>query len=206
VKIGILGMQGDIEEHEATLRSMHVTPLRVKTLEHLSQVQGLIIPGGESTTMIRLLNLNGLTQHLVNWIVQNDIPVFGTCAGMILMSKKIVNYPHQPTLGLMDIEVERNAFGRQVDSFEIFLDVKGIEGPQVPARFIRAPVITSLAPDVQVLSEYEGQVVMARQGNLLACSFHPELLNETRIHRFFVRELVEPRLRDPGLVQTIPRE
>ncbi len=201
VKIGILGMQGAIEEHEAMLSSLGVDTIRVKKPNHLEEVDGLIFPGGESTTMIKLINFTGLKEPLKEYIGVKKMPVFGTCAGMILLSKTIDNYASQETLGLIDIEVRRNAFGRQIDSFEEELEVKGIRGEPVKAVFIRAPIIDRAGEDIEILALHEGKIVMARFDNILVSSFHPEITDDKRVHEYFlgmVREWQESRKSTAG--------
>jgi len=186
VKIGILGMQGAIEEHEAMLSSLGVESIRVKKPSQLEEVDGLIFPGGESTTMIKLINFTGLKEPLIEYIARKKMPVFGTCAGMILLSKSIDNYTAQETLDLIDVEVRRNAFGRQIDSFEEELVVEGIEGEPVKAVFIRAPIIDHAGEEVEILAKHEEKIVMARYENILVSSFHPEITEDKRIHEYFL--------------------
>ena len=184
IVIGVLALQGDFAEHEAVLRRLGVEAREVRLPSDLDGVAGLIIPGGESTTITRLMKAYGLIEPIRRFAAHN--PVWGTCAGMIVMAKKATNLD-QETLALMDIEVERNAFGRQVDSFETDLQIDEVAGPPVRALFIRAPLIASVGPGVKVLAEIEGQgIVAARQGNLLVTSFHPELTEDGRMHRYFL--------------------
>lgn len=186
--VGILAMQGAIEEHEHLLHEMGVKTLRVKTPKHLESVSGLIFPGGESTTMIRLLRFTGLIEPLSFWIKERCMPVLATCAGMILLSAKIDNYPQQPTLGLLDIHVVRNAFGRQIDSFEEPLLINGYE-KALNAVFIRAPVVSVMGKNVKPLAKHTDSIVMVKQGNTVACSFHPELTGDPRIHQDFLKRV-----------------
>jgi 5'-phosphate synthase pdxT subunit len=194
MKLGVLALQGDFAEHAAALRRLGHTPVEVRLPRDLAGVEGLIIPGGESTTIGMLAEQYGLIEPIRE--LAETRPVWGTCAGAIFLSKDARRA--QPLLGLMDIAVERNAFGRQVDSFEMDLDVpalaeRGANGHgQAEARpfhavFIRAPLIERVGPGVEVLSRLpDGRIVAARQGNLLATSFHPELTRDDRFHELFV--------------------
>lgn len=186
--IGILSMQGAIEEHEQMLHSMGVSTLRVKTPKHLELISGLIFPGGESTTMIRLLRFTELIEPLNYWIKERCLPVLATCAGMILLSSKIENYPNQQTLRLLDIQVIRNAFGRQIDSFEEPISILNYDHP-FNAVFIRAPVVSALGKNIEPLAKHEDLVVMVKDKNIVACSFHPELTGDTRIHQEFLKRV-----------------
>ncbi|MFN8639791.1 MAG: pyridoxal 5'-phosphate synthase glutaminase subunit PdxT [Dehalococcoidia bacterium] len=192
VRIGVLALQGDFAEHIEHLRAVGAEPLEVRTLAQLALCDGLIIPGGESTTIARLLLAFDLMDPLRTRI-EHGLPVWGTCAGAIMLARRVPALD-RPPIGAMDITVDRNAFGRQVDSFEADLDVRGIEDGPLHAVFIRAPVIRDLGPAVEVLAQLEdGRVVACRQGSLLATSFHPELTGDTRFHRLFV-QLVRQRL------------
>lgn len=181
--IGVLAMQGAFQKHVAALQRCGVEGREVRTAEEIAGSAGLILPGGESTTIGMLLERFALTDAIRN-LAARGAPILGTCAGMILMAKGIVG-SDQPRLGFMDIAVRRNAFGRQVDSFETDLEVKGFDRP-VRAVFIRAPYIESVAPQVEVLAEFEGKPVLARQGNFLVAAFHPELTDDPRIHQYFL--------------------
>ena len=187
--IGVLALQGDFAEHIASLRACGVEGIEaveVRTLEQLAVVDGLIIPGGESTTIARLLIAFGLMEPLRDRI-RAGLPAWGTCAGAIMLANEVTNLD-RPPIAAMDITVERNAFGRQIDSFEADLDIAGMEGPPLRAVFIRAPVITRAGAGVEVLSRIEdGRIVAARQGRLLATSFHPELTADHRMHALFAR-------------------
>ena len=191
--IGVLALQGDFAEHLASLRDCGVpgiAAIEVRTLTQLESVDALIIPGGESTTIARLLIAFDLMEPLRARIRQG-MPVWGTCAGAIMLAAEVTNLD-RPPIGAMDITIERNAFGRQVDSFEQDLDVAGIEGPPVHAVFIRAPVITRAGAGVEVLSRLDdGRIVAARQGRLLATAFHPELTPDHRLHALFARMVLE---------------
>lgn len=182
--IGVLALQGDFAEHEAILRGLGAQTRQVRLPADLIGVAGLIIPGGESTTITRLMAMYGLLEPIRAFAARN--PVWGTCAGMIVMAKQATDLDREG-LELMDISVQRNAFGRQVDSFETGLTIKGIAGPPVRAIFIRAPLIQSVEAGVEVLAALEdGRVVAARQGHLMVTSFHPELTNDTRLHAYFL--------------------
>lgn len=189
MNIGVLALQGDFAEHIAVLKRLGVQATEVRLPEHLAGLDGLIIPGGESTTMGKLAVHYGLIEPLRSFGMQK--PVWGTCAGAIFLSRDA--HRDQPLLELMDITVERNAFGRQVASFEVDLQVPALNGmgndgaPPFRAVFIRAPLIEAVNGDAQVLAQLlDGRVVAARQGHLLATSFHPELGEDDRFHRFFV--------------------
>ncbi len=188
MKIGVLALQGDFAEHAVMLKRLKVEPVEVRLPEHLKSLDGLIIPGGESTTIGKLATDFGLMEPLRQF-GQNHA-IWGTCAGAIFLSKDVRR--KQPLLGLMDITVERNAFGRQVDSFEVDLDVPVLNratGTQQAyhAVFIRSPIIESVGEDARVLaSTPNGKIVAAQQGHLLATSFHPELTNDTRFHEYFL--------------------
>ncbi len=185
-RIGVLALQGNFREHLRTLAACGAQGAPIRLPAELEQVDGLIIPGGESTTIGRLLEKFGLLEP-VQLAARRGKPLLGTCAGMIVMAKDIVDgVPGQARLALMDITVRRNAFGRQVDSFEAPLDVKGLEGPRFPGVFIRSPLVERLGPGVEALAAVEGRPVAVRQSNLLALSFHPELTEDRRLHRLFL--------------------
>ena len=187
MKIGILALQGAFIEHEKILRHLGVDAIEVRLPEELAGLDGLIIPGGESTTIGKLAVKWRLLEP-IRALAEAARPVWGACAGMILMAREVTDgVPAQPLLGLMDIAVARNAFGRQADSFEADLDVPALGEPPFHAIFIRAPLIERVGEGVQVLARLEdGTVVAARQGNLLATAFHPELTEDDRFHRYFV--------------------
>lgn len=180
--IGILGIQGAIEEHEASVRRLGFASIRVKSATDLTQIDGIILPGGESSSMGKQLEWSGLMEPLRKAISQG-LPTFGTCAGMILLAKEIEG-SNQPRIGLMDMEVRRNAYGSQLDSFVTWLKVEGLTN-EIPAVFIRAPRIERCSPDVKVLASYESHPVLVRQNHLLAASFHPELTESTELHSYF---------------------
>ena len=188
MKIGVLALQGDFAEHIKMLKRLNVETAEVRLPDQLQGLDGLIIPGGESTTIGKLARAYGLIEPLQEFGRQHAM--WGTCAGAIFLSKDVRR--DQPLLGLMDIQVQRNAFGRQVDSFEADLQVPELNqatGKNLPyhAFFIRAPIIESVGEDAKVLASMEdGRIVAARQGHLLATSFHPELTNDTRFHEYFL--------------------
>ncbi len=183
MKIGILALQGDFEKHEAMLRRIGVDSQQVRKPSDLESVDALIIPGGESTTIGKLMERYGLDVAIRERVAQG-MPLYGTCAGMILMARTIEG-SNQPRLGMMDIAVLRNAFGSQRESFEADLPFEPFETP-VRAVFIRAPIVTEVGNGVQVLSQLEDKIVAVQQGNLLATAFHPELTDDERIHRYFL--------------------
>ena len=183
-KVGVLSLQGDFEAHGRVLEREGVTPVYVRNREDLDDLDGLIIPGGESTTMLKIMGYEDLLQPIAEFGRRK--PMFGTCAGAILMASQVSN-PSQKSLSVMDMTVERNAFGRQIDSFEADLDVKALGEDPFHAVFIRAPLISRVGPAVEVLARLgDGTVVAARQGRLLATSFHPELTHDDRFHRYFL--------------------
>jgi 5'-phosphate synthase pdxT subunit len=193
VVIGVLALQGDVREHIAAIEAAGGTAVPVKTAEEIARVDGLIIPGGESTTIGKLLDRFGLMAQVRN-MPDEGKPIFGTCTGMILLAKEI-EASEQPRIGVLDIAVRRNAFGRQVDSFEEDLPVAGIDGGPVRAVFIRAPFVTHIYPGVEVLAEVDGHPVMVREGNLLAAAFHPELTPDVRVHKLFLDMVEEAKQR-----------
>ncbi|MEU0956843.1 pyridoxal 5'-phosphate synthase glutaminase subunit PdxT [Streptomyces niveus] len=181
--IGVLALQGDVREHLAALTAVGAVPTTVRRPDELAAVDGLVIPGGESTTMSKLAVLFGMLEPLRER-VRAGMPVYGTCAGLILLAEKILDpRSGQETVGGIDMIVRRNAFGRQNESFEAAVDVAGV-GP-VDGVFIRAPWVESVGAEVRVLAEHGGHVVAVRQGNALATAFHPELTGDHRLHGFF---------------------
>jgi 5'-phosphate synthase pdxT subunit len=185
VKIGVLALQGDFAKHIESLDRLGVQAVEVRLPEELDDLDGLIIPGGESTTVGKLMTRFGIDE-VIRRRVEEGMAVFGTCTGMILLAREIEG-SSQHRLGLMDISVRRNAFGRQVDSFETDLDVSGIEDGPVRAIFIRAPLVIEVDGRAQVLAQLDGdRVVMVREGRCLAAAFHPELTDDTRVHEYFV--------------------
>ena len=185
VKAGVLALQGDFREHGRMLAAAGATPVEVRDADELAGVDCLVIPGGESTTIGKLARAYDLVEP-VRARVAAGMPVFGTCAGMIVLAERVLR--GGPLFAVMDIGVERNAYGRQVESFEADVVVAGIEHP-VRGVFIRAPRITDVGTGVRVLAEHEGTPVVLEQGNLLVSSFHPELIGETRLHRYLLEKL-----------------
>jgi len=184
-RAGVLGLQGDFAEHLATLERLGVEAIDVRRPDQLDEIDALIIPGGESTTIGKLAQQYGIVERLRDRAAEG-MPVWGTCAGAIFIAKEVPGHPH-PLAALMDMTVERNAFGRQVDSFEADLHVEQLGEPPFHAVFIRAPRISRVGPGVEVLARLDdGTVVAARQGRLLATSFHPELTRDERFHRYFL--------------------
>ena len=182
--IGVLAIQGDFLEHRKMLDSISIESREVRTPKELDDLDGLIIPSGESTTIVQLIDIYDMRNTLVEKVHQG-LPIWGTCAGMIVLAKSLKDTRPEP-LGLMDIEVSRNAFGRQIDSFETDLNISGIDGPPMHAIFIRAPLITKVGKEVEILAEVsEGKPVAVRQGKSLATSFHPELTEDSRMHSMF---------------------
>ena len=182
----MLAVQGDFLEHKHALGRLDVEALEVRLPEQLEGLEGLIIPGGESTTMVHLIDTYGLREPLRERAA-SGMPVWGTCAGMILLAGSLVDSRPEP-LHLMDMEVSRNAFGRQIDSFEEEIEFEGVEGPPVVAVFIRAPVVTRTGEAARVLAKVsDGRPVAVRQGSMLATSFHPELTGDLRVHDLFLR-------------------
>ena len=186
MKVAVLALQGAVREHLDALRRCGVSALAARHPKEIEDSDALIIPGGESTTIGKLMARYGLLEPIKEMAASGK-PILGTCAGMILMAKDIrAAAQDQPALGIMDIAVERNAFGRQINSFEADLDFKGIDGGPVRAVFICAPIMISGGPGVETLARHEGRMVAARQGNLLALSFHPELTSDLRLHKYFL--------------------
>jgi 5'-phosphate synthase pdxT subunit len=186
--IGVLALQGDFREHIWALQRLGVEAFAVKTVSDLEKVDGLIIPGGESTSIGRIAQVTGVGEKIVQ-LAKEGLPIYGTCAGMILLAKRIVDHPEQYSFRLMDIVVQRNAYGRQIESFEVYLDVARLG--RVKAVFIRAPKIVELGKGVEVLASYENTPVLVQQGKLLASSFHPELTDDLRIHEYFVKMVAD---------------
>ena len=185
-KVGVLSLQGDVREHCAALAELGASPVPVRTPEALAGVDALVLPGGESTTMSLLLSSSELFDPIAARL-RDGMPAFGTCAGMILLASSVLDgRPDQRFFGAMDITVRRNAFGRQVDSFETALSVRGVEGDPVDAVFIRAPFVESVGDAVDVLAVVDDHPVLCRQGALLAAAFHPELSGDLRIHQLFL--------------------
>lgn len=201
--IGVLALQGDVREHVAALEAAGARPVTVRRPTELAALDGLVIPGGESTTIDKLLRIFELFDPL-RAAIAAGLPVYGSCAGMILLADRVLGATHdQQTLGGLDVTVRRNAFGRQVDSFESSVEMVGVPGGPVPAAFIRAPWVEEAGPAVQVLArtrhrgagapepstgtgDVAGRIVAVRQGTLLATSFHPEITGDARVHELFV--------------------
>jgi len=196
LKIGVLGIQGAVSEHvEAlndTLKMMNLegSVVIVKNLSQLENVHGLVIPGGESTTIGRVTKEKGLMDKIIR-IVEDGLPVLGTCAGLVLLAKEVydakIGVTKQPLLGLMDIKVVRNAFGRQRESFEVDLEIPVLGEKPFPAVFIRAPIVEKVWGETKILAKYENKIVAVQEKNLLATAFHPELVDDRRFHQYFVR-------------------
>ncbi len=185
-RIGILALQGAFLEHAQAFRKLGAEAVEVRLPEDLEALDGLVIPGGESTTMTLLMEGYGLRQPLIE-LARSGIPLWGTCAGMIMLSKEVED-PRVHSLDLMDLKVIRNAFGRQIDSFEADLPVPVLGDPPFRAVFIRAPIVESVGDGVEVLAQLPGgRIAAARQGKLLATAFHPELTDDPRFHRLFLQ-------------------
>jgi 5'-phosphate synthase pdxT subunit len=185
LRIGVLALQGDVREHIGTLRELSCETVEVRKGNDLHELDGLILPGGESTTISKLLDIFDLRNPILDYITAGKA-VFGTCAGMIALAKEVLDSASgQQSLGALDISVRRNAFGSQLDSFEQALD---FDGAQVNVAFIRAPIVERVGEGVQVLASLEdGRVVAVRQNNMLATSFHPEITGETQVHEYFLQ-------------------
>jgi len=188
VKVGVLGLQGAVREHAKSVEASGAQAVIVKKVEQLEELDGLIIPGGESTTMRRLIDKYDFMEPLRDF-AKSGKPMFGTCAGLILLAKRIVGYD-EPHIGVMDITVERNSFGRQVDSFEAELMIPGVADDFVGV-FIRAPHIVEAGENVEVLAKHNDRIVAARDGQFLGCSFHPELTDDHRFTQYFVKMVEE---------------
>ena len=186
--VGVLALQGAFGLHAVALTDLGARPLEVRTPGDLARAQALVMPGGESTTMSMLLESSGLFDAIAARL-DDGMPVFGTCAGMILLASDVIDgRADQRSFGAVDIAVRRNGYGRQVDSFEANLDVAGLDSP-VPAVFIRAPVVESAGPEVTVLAHHEGRPVLAQQGRVTVAAFHPELAGDSRLHGRFLQEV-----------------
>ena len=200
--IGVLALQGDVREHLEVLRGEGADAVPVRRPEELAAVDGLVIPGGESTTMVKLADRFGMLEPLRS-AVRGGLPAYGSCAGMILLADRLLDAPpDQATVGGLDVTVRRNAFGRQVDSFESEIELTGVDGGPLHAVFIRAPWVEQAGEGVEVLGRVvggpaDGKIVAVRQGSLVATSFHPELTGDRRVHALFVdmvREAVRSHL------------
>lgn len=187
MQIGVLALQGAFREHQWSIEKSGATAKQIRKPQELKGLDALIIPGGESTTMGKLLNDFKLMDPIKD-LANNGMPIFGTCAGLIMLAKNIKN-SQQETLALMDIEVERNAYGRQVDSFETDLPIKVLGTDPFRAVFIRAPYISGVDDGVEVLASYDEKIVCARQGRFLVAAFHPELTDDLRLHKYFIEKV-----------------
>lgn len=190
-RVGILALQGDFEAHAKALEQAGAEPVLVRTAEELRHIDGLVIPGGESTTMLKLIDFMNLKEPLRAFV--REKPVFGTCAGAILLAKEVAN-PPQEGFGVIDLTVERNAYGRQIDSRVATIHAgadfeKRTAAGDLEAVFIRAPIIRRTGPGVKVLAEYEGDPVLVEQGRHLVATFHPELTQDSRVHKLFLSKL-----------------
>jgi 5'-phosphate synthase pdxT subunit len=189
VKAGVLALQGAFREHREVLEALGVHAVEVRTPDHLASIDALLLPGGESTTMTRLLTTSGLRHPLVDRIGQG-LPILGTCAGLILAAREVLDgRPDQEPLAAIDLTVRRNAYGRQRDSFEADLVVAGLTGGTFPGVFIRAPAIERVGPGVEVLAEHDDRPVLVRQGAVWVSTFHPEIAGDLRIHQAFLQEV-----------------
>ena len=187
MKVGVLALQGAFAAHARCLRGLGAEPLEVRTPAHLAEVDALVLPGGESTTMSMLLESSGLFDPVAQRLA-GGLPTLGTCAGMILLGREILDgRPDQRCFGAIDISVRRNAFGRQVDSFEADLDLPALPGDRFRAVFIRAPFVERAGDDVEVLATVDGHPVLCRQGPVLVAAFHPELSEDLRLHDHFLK-------------------
>ena len=187
MKVGILALQGDVSEHAQALSDLGADAVEVRTPEQLAAVDALVLPGGESTTMSMLLESSELFDPIASRLA-DGMPAFGTCAGMILLASEVLDgRPDQRSFGVIELAVRRNAFGRQVDSFEADLDVGGVG--RVPGVFIRAPYVERVGDAVEVLARVDDHPVLCRQGHVLAAAFHPELSGDLRLHELFLREV-----------------
>lgn len=187
--VGVLALQGAFAKHVEALERCGATAVEVRTAEELKSCGALVIPGGESTTIIKLLQTFELDEPLAKRLA-DGMAVFGTCAGMILLARSVSDgHPDQLSFDAIDIDVRRNGYGRQINSFEADLSIDGLDGPPLTAAFIRAPVVERTGPEVEILAEHEGAAVLCRQGNVLVSSFHPELTADDRLHQYFLDHL-----------------
>lgn len=191
VIVGVLALQGDFKEHINILKKMNIKTKEIKLPGQLDEIDGLIIPGGESTTINKLFEKYGFREKLEG-LIKSGKPIFGTCAGLIVLSCTMVDEEKQ--LGLIDIDIERNAYGRQIESFEKYISLnlnQAVRDKKFNSIFIRAPKITRTGKNVKILGRHNGEVVLARDKNILVCAFHPELTDDTRIHQYFITMIVE---------------
>ncbi|MGI9598725.1 MAG: pyridoxal 5'-phosphate synthase glutaminase subunit PdxT [Acidimicrobiales bacterium] len=190
IRVGVLALQGAFARHVDALVRCGVDAFEVRTPDELTRCDALVLPGGESTTMVKLLDTFELTEPLAK-MLNDGLPTFGTCAGMILLARSVSDgRPDQTSFDAIDIDVRRNGYGRQIDSFEADLDVARLDGPPLRAVFIRAPVVERVGGEVEVLAEHDGNAVLCRQGLVLVSSFHPELTDDDRLHRYFLDHVV----------------
>jgi 5'-phosphate synthase pdxT subunit len=188
-KVGVLALQGAFREHREVLEVLGASVVEVRVPEDLIAVDALVVPGGESTTMMRLLGTSALREPLVTRL-RDGMPAFGTCAGLILLAAEVRDgRPDQVPLGVLDVAVRRNGYGRQRDSFETDLAVTGLAGGAFPGVFIRAPVVEEVGESVEVLAEHDGRPVLVRQANIWGATFHPELSGDLRVHQQFVQSI-----------------
>jgi 5'-phosphate synthase pdxT subunit len=193
-RIGVLALQGAVEKHLQMLARLEIPAVPVKYKEELKSVHALIIPGGESTTIGKLLMRFKLF-HPIQKRISQGMPVFGTCAGMILLAKNIIGFT-QPSFKLLDITIDRNAYGPQIESFEADIQLSVTGEKPFRAVFIRAPIIREISPRIEVLGSFEGNPVLIRQDNIMACTFHPELTDDERLHRYFAYHLVSECIKE----------
>ncbi len=186
MKVGILALQGAVARHARAFEALGARAVEIRDEAELREVDAVTIPGGESTTISRLLVVGGLLEPLRS-ALRDGLPAFGTCAGMIVLARDVLDgRVDQESLGAIDLSVRRNAFGRQVDSFETDLRIAGLDGPGFPGVFIRAPVVERVGPGVEVLATLDGRPVLCRQGGVLVAAFHPELVGDLRLHELFL--------------------
>lgn len=185
IKIGVLALQGAVREHIQMIKNCGATPIEIKRIKQLDEIDGLIIPGGESTTISKLMVEYGFLDKVREFANMGKL-VYGTCAGLILMSKRVIDEDIR-TLNIMDIEVRRNAFGRQINSMEVGLKIPKLGKKEFPAIFIRAPIIENIGEHVEILAKVDEKIVMVQNKNQLVSSFHPELSDDNRIHNYFLK-------------------
>lgn len=190
IKIGVLGLQGAVREHVQSIEACGAEAIVIKSKEQLDEIEGLILPGGESTTMRKLIDKYDFMGSLKEF-AESGKPMFGTCAGLILLAKNIIGYD-EPHIGVMDVKVERNSFGRQRESFEADLDIAGA-AEDFQAIFIRAPHIVQAGENVEILAKHNERIVAAREGHILGCSFHPELTDDHRLTAYFINMVKEAK-------------
>ena len=185
-KVGVIALQGDVREHVQALAELGAHAVEVRVPEDLTAVEALVLPGGESTTIAKLLDFSGLFEPVAERL-EAGMPALGTCAGMILLASEVLDgRPDQRSFGAVELAVRRNAFGRQVDSFELDLQIVGMAGGAYPAVFIRAPYVERVGADVEVLAQVDGHPVLCRSGPIMVASFHPELAGDLRLHQLFM--------------------